>query len=101
MFLLFFVNILEPHVVRVREGETADFKVLRNGSVDVPCTVQYATMDGKATAREGDFVPLEKGEMLVFAVGSREQNISVFITEDDIPETDEPFYIILFNSTGK
>lgn len=95
------MNISEPRVVRVREGETADFIVLRNGSVDVACTVQYATMDGNATAREGDFVPIEKGEMLVFAVGSREQNISVFINEDDIPETDESFYIILFNSTGK
>uniref|UniRef100_A0A452G4U0 Adhesion G-protein coupled receptor V1 n=1 Tax=Capra hircus TaxID=9925 RepID=A0A452G4U0_CAPHI len=94
------IYFAEPRVVRVREGETADFKVLRNGSVDVPCTVQYATMDGKATAREGDFVPIEKGEMLTFAVGSRQQNISVFIMEDDIPETDEPFYIILFNSTG-
>ncbi|XDC76153.1 hypothetical protein R6Z07F_007326 [Ovis aries] len=94
------IYFAEPRVVRVREGETADFKVLRNGSVDVPCTVQYATMDGKATAREGDFVPIEKGEMLIFAAGSRQQNISVFITEDDIPETDELFYIILFNSTG-
>ncbi|KAF3821827.1 hypothetical protein GH733_009869, partial [Mirounga leonina] len=90
----------EPHVVRVQEGETANFTVLRNGSVDVACTVQYATMDGKATARDGDFVPIEKGEALVFAVGSRKQRISVFINEDDIPETDEPFYIILFNSTG-
>lgn len=95
------MNISEPRVVRVQEGETADFIVLRNGSVDVACTVQYATMDGKATASEGDFVPIEEGETLVFAVGSREQNISVFINEDDIPETDEPFYIILFNSTGK
>uniref|UniRef100_A0A8C3XBP1 Adhesion G-protein coupled receptor V1 n=1 Tax=Catagonus wagneri TaxID=51154 RepID=A0A8C3XBP1_9CETA len=94
------IYFAEPRVVRVQEGETADFIVLRNGSVDVACTVQYATMDGKATAREGDFVPTEKGEMLVFAVGSREQNISVFINEDDIPETDEAFYIILFNSTG-
>lgn len=101
MFLLFFVNILEPRIVRVQEGETADFTVLRNGSVDVVCTVQYATMDGKATAREGDFVPVEKGETLVFEIGSREQRISVFVNEDDIPETDEHFYIILFNSTGK
>ncbi|EPQ10965.1 G-protein coupled receptor 98, partial [Myotis brandtii] len=90
----------EPRIVRVQEGETADFTVLRNGSVDVVCTVQYATMDGKATAREGDFVPVEKGETLVFEVGSREQRISVFVNEDDIPETDEHFYIILFNSTG-
>ncbi|GAB5567024.1 adhesion G-protein coupled receptor V1 isoform X4 [Prionailurus iriomotensis] len=90
----------KPRVVRVQEGETANFTVLRNGSVDVACTVQYATMDGKATAREGDFVPVEKGEALVFAVGNRKQRISVFINEDDIPETDESFYIILFNSTG-
>ena len=100
MFLLFFMNISEPRVVRVQEGESAAFTVLRNGSVEVACTVQYATMDGKATAREGDFVPVE-GETLVFEVGNREQRISVFIKEDDIPETDEPFYIILFNSTGK
>ncbi|XP_036887970.1 adhesion G-protein coupled receptor V1 [Sturnira hondurensis] len=93
------IYFAEPRVVRVQEGESADFTVLRNGSVDVACTVQYATMDGKATAREGDFVPVE-GETLVFEVGSREQRISVFIKEDDIPETDESFYIILFNSTG-
>ncbi|XP_054434571.1 adhesion G-protein coupled receptor V1 [Pteronotus mesoamericanus] len=93
------IYFAEPRVVRVQEGESADFTVLRNGSVDVACTVQYATMDGKATAREGDFVPIE-GEMLVFEVGSREQRISVFIKEDDIPETDETFYVILFNSTG-
>lgn len=95
------MTLSEPRVVRVQEGETADFTVLRNGSVDIACTVQYATVDGKATAREGDFVPVEKGETLVCAVGSREQRVSVFINEDGIPETDEPFYIILFNSTGK
>ncbi|XP_019318343.2 adhesion G-protein coupled receptor V1 isoform X6 [Panthera pardus] len=94
------IYFAEPRVVRVQEGETANFTVVRNGSVDVACTVQYATMDGKATAREGDFVPVEKGEALVFAVGNRKQRISVFINEDDIPETDESFYIILFNSTG-
>ncbi|XP_039111424.1 adhesion G-protein coupled receptor V1 [Hyaena hyaena] len=94
------IYFAEPRVVRVQEGETANFIVLRNGSVDVACTVQYATMDGKATAREGDFVPVEKGEVLVFAVGNRKQRISVFVNEDGIPETDESFYIILFNSTG-
>ncbi|XP_042811947.1 adhesion G-protein coupled receptor V1 [Panthera leo] len=94
------IYFAEPRVVRVQEGETANFTVVRNGSVDVACTVQYATMDGKATAREGDFVPVEKGEALVLAVGNRRQRISVFINEDDIPETDESFYIILFNSTG-
>ncbi|KAK2502262.1 hypothetical protein MC885_005409, partial [Smutsia gigantea] len=90
----------EPRVVRVQEGETADFTVLRNGSVDVACTVQYATQDGEATAREGDFVPIEKGETVVFVVGSKEQSISVFVNEDDIPETVERFYVLLSNSTA-
>uniref|UniRef100_A0A2K5BZQ4 Adhesion G-protein coupled receptor V1 n=1 Tax=Aotus nancymaae TaxID=37293 RepID=A0A2K5BZQ4_AOTNA len=94
------IYFAEPRVVRVQEGETANFTVLRNGSIDVTCTVQYATMDGKATAREKDFVPVEKGEMLIFEIGNREQSISVFVNEDGIPETDEPFYITLFNSTG-
>lgn len=91
----------EPSVVRVQEGEAANFTVLRNGSVDAACTVQYATVDGKAAGGQGDFVPVEKGETLVFEVGSREQSVSVSVNEDGIPETDEPFYIILFNSTGK
>ncbi|XP_076995276.1 adhesion G-protein coupled receptor V1 [Tamandua tetradactyla] len=94
------IYFAEPRVIRVQEDGTANFTVLRNGSVDVACTVQYASMDGKATARERDFVPVEKGETLVFEVGRREQSISVFVNEDDIPETDESFYIILFNSTG-
>lgn len=95
------MNISEPRVVRVQEGDTAGFTVLRNGSVDVACTVQYATQDGEATAREGDFVSIEKGETLVFVVGSREQSISVLVNEDDIPETVERFYVLLSNSTGK
>ncbi|XP_036868013.2 adhesion G-protein coupled receptor V1 [Manis javanica] len=94
------IYFAEPRVVRVQEGDTAGFTVLRNGSVDVACAVQYATQDGEATAREGDFVSIEKGETLVFVVGSREQSISVLVNEDDIPETVERFYVLLSNSTG-
>ncbi|XP_055460041.1 adhesion G-protein coupled receptor V1 [Psammomys obesus] len=94
------IYFAEPRVVRVQEGESANFTVLRNGSVDMACTVQYATMDGKASGGEGDFVPVEKGETLVFEVGSREHSLSVYVNADGIPETDEFFYIILFNSTG-
>lgn len=93
--------VSEPYVLRIQEGDTANFTVLRNGSVNVTCTVQYATMDGEASGREGDFVPVEPGETLVFEAGSREQSISVYVNDDEIPETDEPFYVILFNSTGK
>ncbi|XP_042546906.1 adhesion G-protein coupled receptor V1 [Dipodomys spectabilis] len=94
------IYFAEPRVVRVQEGETANFTVLRNGSVDVTCTVQYATRDGKATEKEGDFVLAGKGGVLAFETESREQSLSVYINEDGIPETEEPFYIMLFNSTG-
>ncbi|XP_058132092.1 adhesion G-protein coupled receptor V1 [Dasypus novemcinctus] len=94
------IYFAEPRVIRVQEGRTANFTILRNGSLDIACTVQYATVDGKATAEEGDFIPVDKGETLVFEVGRREHSISVFVNEDDIPETDEFFYIIVFNSTG-
>ncbi|XP_058512174.1 adhesion G-protein coupled receptor V1 [Ochotona princeps] len=93
------IYFAEPRVLKVREGERANFTVLRNGSLDVACTFQYVTRDGKATAGEGDFVPVEKGEAL-FEVGVREQYLSIFVHEDGIPETDEPFYIVLFNSSG-
>uniref|UniRef100_A0A8C5P4D2 Adhesion G-protein coupled receptor V1 n=1 Tax=Jaculus jaculus TaxID=51337 RepID=A0A8C5P4D2_JACJA len=94
------IYFAEPHVAAVQEGQTATFAVLRNGSLEAACAVQYASVDGKASAKEGDFVPVEKGQSLVFEVGSREQSISVHVKDDDIPETDEPFYIVLFNSTG-
>ncbi|XP_073933195.1 adhesion G-protein coupled receptor V1 isoform X3 [Castor canadensis] len=94
------IYFAEPRVVRVQEGDTANFTVLRNGSVDITCTVQYATVDAKASAKEGDFVPAAKGETIVFEVGSTEQSLSVYINEDGIPETEEHFYIMLFNSTG-
>ncbi|XP_048187347.1 adhesion G-protein coupled receptor V1 [Perognathus longimembris pacificus] len=93
------IYFAEPRVVRVQEGETANFTVLRSGSVDVTCTVKYATKDGKATAKEGDFVLAGKG-VLDFEIGSREQNLSVYVNEDGIPETEESFHIMLFNSTG-
>uniref|UniRef100_A0A4X2LMN9 Adhesion G-protein coupled receptor V1 n=1 Tax=Vombatus ursinus TaxID=29139 RepID=A0A4X2LMN9_VOMUR len=94
------IYFAEPRVVWIKEGGVANFTVLRNGSLDVACTVQYATRDGRAIAEEGDFVPIENEETLFFEVGRREQSISIFVNEDDIPETDEPFYVILFNSTG-
>ncbi|XP_051498511.1 adhesion G-protein coupled receptor V1 [Apus apus] len=90
----------DPLTVSVEEGSVANFTVLRNGSADVAVSVQYVTVDGDATAGGGDFVPSGKSSFILFDVGEREQSLSVYINDDDIPETDEMFYIFLFNSTG-
>ncbi|XP_010295475.1 PREDICTED: G-protein coupled receptor 98-like [Phaethon lepturus] len=90
----------EPLTVSVKEGGVANFTVLRNGSADVAIAVQYITVNGDATAEEGDFVPSGKSSVILFDVGEREQNLTVYINDDDTPETDETFYIFLLNSTG-
>ncbi|NWW69684.1 GPR98 protein, partial [Climacteris rufus] len=94
------IYFAEPLTVRVTEGSVANFTVLRNGSADAAVTVQYMSVNGDATAEEGDFVPTGKNSVILFNVGEREQNLSVYTNDDDTPETDEAFYIFLLNSTG-
>ncbi|NWT12625.1 GPR98 protein, partial [Vireo altiloquus] len=94
------IYFAEPLTVRVTEGSVANFTILRNGSADAVVAVQYITVNGDATAEEGDFVPSGENSVILFGVGEREQNLSVYINDDDTPETDEAFYIFLLNSTG-
>ncbi|NWY04075.1 GPR98 protein, partial [Nothoprocta ornata] len=94
------IYFAEPLTVRVQEGSVANFTVLRNGSADTAVAVQFTTLNGDATAEEGDFVPSGRSNVLFFDVGEREQDLSIYINDDDTPETDEAFYIILLNSTG-
>ncbi|KAM4808264.1 adhesion G-protein coupled receptor V1 [Rhinophrynus dorsalis] len=93
------VFFADPSVVFVEEGQVANFTVVRNGSADFVSSVMYSTVNGVATAEEGDFM-YNARNILVFDIGQRLQNISVYTNEDDLPETDEPFYILLINATG-
>ncbi|KAM4707152.1 adhesion G-protein coupled receptor V1 [Discoglossus pictus] len=94
------VFFAEPIVVWVEEGQTADFTIVRNGSADFVSSVMYSTVNGLATAEEMDFYHSSAGNIVVFDIGQKLQNITVYTNEDDIPETDEPLYIILHNTTG-
>ncbi|XP_069819007.1 adhesion G-protein coupled receptor V1 isoform X3 [Dendropsophus ebraccatus] len=89
----------EPVVIWVDEGEVANFTIMRNGSADFVSSVTYATVSGTAFVEDRDFIPIF-GDILVFEIGQRILNISVKTSEDDIPETDEYFYVRLFNCTG-
>uniref|UniRef100_A0ABM5FTD0 Adhesion G-protein coupled receptor V1 isoform X1 n=1 Tax=Pogona vitticeps TaxID=103695 RepID=A0ABM5FTD0_9SAUR len=94
------IYFADPVLIKVHEGDVANFVVIRNGSAADVVSVLYGTVNGGASAEEGDFIPSGKSGVLFFDVGIREQNITVFIKDDDIPETEETFYIILINSTG-
>lgn len=89
----------EPVVVRLQEGAVANFTVLRAGRADFVATVMYRVEYGEASP--GDLTMLSNDTLLVFEVGEWMKNISVAVEDDDVPEADEPFYIILFNATGE
>ncbi|CAJ1068549.1 adhesion G-protein coupled receptor V1 [Xyrichtys novacula] len=88
----------EPVVVRLQEGAIANFTVLRAGRTDYVTTVMYRVEYGSASP--GDLTMLSNDTLLVYDVGEWMKNISVAVEDDDIPETDEPFYIVLYNATG-
>lgn len=94
----FAVCYIEPVVQRIREGDVANFTVLRAGLANFITIVKYRFDYGEASP--GDFTPRSNVSILVFDFGEWMKNISVAVMDDDIPETDEPFYIVLFNATG-
>ncbi|XP_070760191.1 adhesion G-protein coupled receptor V1 [Enoplosus armatus] len=88
----------EPVVVRLQEGGVANFTVLRAGRADFVASVMYRVDYGEASP--GDLIMLSNDTLLVYDVGEWMKNISVAVEDDNIPETDEPFYIVLYNATG-
>lgn len=96
--ILFAFTQTEPVVVVVSEGEMANFTLVRTGPVDYIATVLYRFDYGGASS--ADVVPLSNDSLVVFDVGEWLKSISFMVEDDDIPETDEHVYIILFNATG-
>ncbi|XP_069555964.1 adhesion G-protein coupled receptor V1 [Brachyistius frenatus] len=88
----------EPVIVRLQEGEVANFTVLRAGQADFVATVMYRVEYGDASP--DDLTMLSNDTLLVYEVGEWMKNISVAVEDEHIPETDEPFYIVLYNATG-
>ncbi|GAA6109102.1 adhesion G-protein coupled receptor V1 isoform X1 [Tachysurus ichikawai] len=92
------IYFAEPVIQRVREGNVAYFTILRAGLANFVATVMYRFEFGDSSP--GDFIPLNNDTLLLFDYGEWMKNISVAVQDDDIPETDERFYIVLFNTTG-
>ncbi|GIV80624.1 MAG: hypothetical protein KatS3mg050_5018 [Litorilinea sp.] len=86
--------------VSVEEGNTgsvnADFVVSLSPASPHSVSVDYATVDGTATAGS-DY--LATSGTLVFAAGETEKTISVSILGDVVDEADESFSLILSNPT--
>lgn len=89
----------EPVALRLQEGALAKLSVQRGGRADLVATVMYHVEYGAASP--GDLTLLSNETSLVFDVGEWMKNISVALEDDDIPETDEPFYVVLSNASGE
>ena len=83
----------------VTEGDSVTLTIHRDGSTDSQVSVKVRTVDGTAIARALDYVTM-KMEEIVFSIGQMEQSITVSTLEDDIPETNEVFYLELYDPQG-
>lgn len=76
---------------------TATFTVTMSRPSALTVTVDFTTVDGKATAGEDYFA---QSGTISFAPGSTSQTITIDIVGDAIPELDEDFSIVLSNADG-
>ena len=83
-------------MVSVEEGSAASLTVLRqDGSGGA--SVRWVTVSHSATT--SDFT--NTTGTVFFSQGEFSKIISIAITEDTIPETDEVFYVRLFDPVGE
>ena len=92
------IEFKPPTRVRVSEGQRVTFTILRHGRHDDAIRVNYTTRDGLAKSSDGDYNPVS--QQIQFGSGETQKSITVFIPDDDQPETDENFTIVLTSSTG-
>lgn len=84
--------------MRVEEGNRVNFTILRHGRTSEVIRVNYTTRDDSAISSDGDYES-DTGSVL-FRRGETQKNISVYIPDDEKPESDENFTIVLTSSTG-
>jgi solute carrier family 8 (sodium/calcium exchanger) len=76
----------------VCEGDGRVFVVVRRSHAEGPCSVSYASVGGTATA-DVDYISVQG--TLVFEDGELEKRIRIDIIDDDEPEDDEFFTVVL------
>lgn len=89
------VEFLEP-TYTIEEGCTGvDVTVARTGNISSAAAVNYATIDGTASARS-DYTPAFGS--LDFAAGETSKTVTILISEDSRVEGTETFSVVLSNA---
>ena len=74
------------------------FTVTLSAAYDQPVPMSYRTVDGTATAGDGDYVA--KSGTLTFAPGETTKTITIEVKGDSKKEADETFYLDLFGNSS-
>lgn len=88
----------DPTRVAQSEGGYVTFTVMLSEAQMQDVTVDYATVAGSATS-EADYNGIA-GPTLTFAAGETSKTIDVYVYSDDDSETDESYFLELFNPVG-
>lgn len=93
------ISINDVSVTEGRPGTTvsAVFKVSLSSASTSPVTVDFTTADGSASA-PSDY--LAKSGTATFAPGDTEEDVSVTVNGDAVPEPDEDFFVNLSGATS-
>ena len=91
---------LGPDVVRADEGQNVTVTVHRDGSGADTTTIRYRTSENLVTAfldqnratSDVDFIS-HADEIITFKPGALDYDIIIQLSDDDIPEDDESFYV--------
>lgn len=84
--------------MRADEGNRVNFIVLRRGRTSEAVRVNYTTRDDSAMSSDGDYDP--QTGLILFSSKETRKTISVYIPNDNKPESDENFTVVLTSSTG-
>lgn len=85
--------------VKIIEGTTVQLAIIRAGEALTNASVKYRTVDGTAKANSLDFQGQGQQEVF-FNAGENEHNITINTYQDGEPETDEFFYVEMFDPQG-
>lgn len=88
----------DPTRITQTESGYVTFTVMLSEAQMQDVTVDYATVAGSATT-DGDYSGIV-GSTLTFAAGEMSKTIEVYVYPDDDSETDESYFLELFNPVG-
>lgn len=92
------IHFAPPTSVKVLEGGNATFRVIRLGRTSELISVNYTIVDDTAMAIDNDYD--HRNRQIFFARGETQKYITISIPDDNRPEPDENFTVVLTSSTG-